>query len=90
MIKSSFWPDSTDDELPDLGPPEDAGSLVDNGETNPALEAVVQVEEAAAGQVLAVVHQHGNVLPGGGQLQDLEPNDQVVLRVDLLRTCEWK
>jgi hypothetical protein len=29
-----------------------------------------------------VVHEDGHVVPGGGQLQDLEPDDQVMLGVD--------
>ena len=73
--------DAPDHDLPDLGPLEDGVALVDEGEADAALEAVVQVEEAAAGQVLAMVHEDGDIVAGGGQLQDLEPDDQVVLGV---------
>ena len=34
-------PDPTDNELPDLGPLEDARVLVHDGQPNPTLEAVV-------------------------------------------------
>ena len=37
-----------------------------------------------AGEVLAVVHEHGHVLAATRQLQDLEPDDQVVFGVDLI------
>jgi hypothetical protein len=86
----TIWtgPDAADDDLPDLGPAEDGVPLVDQREADSALEAVMQVEEAAAGEVLAVVHEDGHVVPGGGQLQDLEPDDQVMLGVDCAKKSE--
>ena len=37
-----------------------------------------------ASEVLAVIHEHGHILAAARQLQDLEPDDQVVFGVDLI------
>ena len=54
---------------------------MDDGESDPALEAVVEEELAAACEVITVVHQYWDVLSRRGQLQNLKPDDEVVLGV---------
>ena len=55
-----------------------------NGQSNSALESVVEEELSATSQVVAVVDQHRHVLTAARQLEDLKPDDEVVLRVDLV------
>ena len=75
-------PDPSHHQLPHVSPAE-VGPLVDDCESNPSLEAVVQEELASTCEVVAVVYQDWYVLPGRGQLQDLKPDDQVVLGVEV-------
>ena len=77
-------PDPADHQLPDVPPAQLRQPLVDNGQPDATLETVVEEELSTTGQVIAVVHEHRHVLPTTRQLQHLEPDDQVVLRVDLV------
>ena len=55
-----------------------------NRQTDSALESVVKEELSTAREVVAVVDQDGHVLATARQLQDLKPDDEVVLGVDLV------
>ena len=55
-----------------------------NRQTDSALESVVKEELSTARKVVAVVDQHGHVFAAARQLEDLKPDDEVVLRVDLV------
>ena len=50
-----------------------------NRQTDSALESVVKEELSTARKVVAVVDQHGHVLATARQLEDLKPDDEVVL-----------
>ena len=73
-------PDPPHHQLPHVAPPQ-VGPLVDDGESDPALEAVVEEELTATGEVVTVIHHDRDVLSRGGELQDLKPDDEVVFGV---------
>jgi hypothetical protein len=59
---------------------------VNYGDPDPSLDALVQQEQPSAGQVVAVLHHHGDVLAAGGQLANLEPDQDVDFGVDVSGT----
>ena len=58
--------DAAHHQLAHVLPAEVTGGVVRQGDANSPLETVMQVELAAAGQLVAMIHQHGHVLAGGG------------------------
>ena len=57
-----------------------------NSENSQLLNALVEEEEASARQIVAVVDHRGHVFSIGRQLADLEPDEHVVLGVNVRST----
>ena len=58
-------PDPAHHQLPDVAPSE-VSPLMDNGQPDPPLEAVMEEELASTREVIRVVHQDRHVLPRRG------------------------
>lgn len=83
-------PDPSHHQLPDLFPLDLTRGLVDNCDTDPSLNALMQQEQSTARQLIAVLDDSGHVLSVGRQFTNLEPHEDVVLGEYCGRGWTWQ